>query len=178
VIVGIGSACLIYLLWQILIFTSLDPKELATCLREGKSIIYALQKNSTNRLLAPVIAGFSFCAISTSLLGVALSLIDFIRDGFSLIGRRCSRFKAIVLACFLPITLCFFDPAIFYKALGWAGGFGESYLNGVLPILLLYAYKKYAQPKEKIWQSKSLLFFLLTTAFAVMAIELYHSFFL
>jgi tyrosine-specific transport protein len=43
------------------------------------------------------------------------------------------------LAVFLPpFFLSLLDPSIFVTALGFAGGFGEAFLNGLLPVAFVW----------------------------------------
>lgn len=179
VIIGSAIAFFIYTLWQTLIITSVDPALMQECLKEGRSLISALASSTHSTLLMPTVAAFSFCAISTSVLGVGLSLVDFIKDGFHMRDIKAPRVLYILLAFIPPILLCFMDPAIFYKALGWAGGFGESYLNAILPIALVWVSRYFIQEPieyESVGK-KPALSALMVLAFCVMAIEIANSFF-
>jgi tyrosine-specific transport protein len=73
------------------------------------------------------------------MLGVALSLVDFLGDGLKMNREKKSNRYFLVFLTFFPPFLCvIFDPTIFDRALGIAGGFGEAFLNGLLPVLLVW----------------------------------------
>jgi len=77
--------------------------------------------------------------VITSMLGVAFSLLDFLADGFKVKPVKYGvRFLLSLLVFLPPCILSIVDPSIFVKAIGFAGGFGEAFLNGLLPVALVW----------------------------------------
>lgn len=82
---------------------------------------------------------FSFFAISTSFIGIGMGLVDFLIDGFKLNNKKNLRPYFVILAVLPAWILSFSCPRIFYLALDWSGGFGDSVLNGIIPALLVWS---------------------------------------
>jgi tyrosine-specific transport protein len=78
----------------------------------------------------------SICAV-TSFLGVALSLTDFIADGFQYKKQGLEGIKVYMLTFLPPFLIVLFAPGIFIKALSYAG-FCCIFLLILLPIIMLY----------------------------------------
>ena len=76
-------------------------------------------------------------AIITSTIGVAFSLVDFLGDGFKVKRTGIIRIALTLLTFAPPLIFALIDPTIFDKALSLAGGFGEAFLNGFLPVWLV-----------------------------------------
>ena len=163
--------CLIYSAWQWLIIGSL-PREF---------LIEAAQKS------APLIAPFSHLAtigelfalfaIVTSTLGVAFSMVDFFGDGLKIRERKgCKRLSLTLLTFLPPCILAAFNPGIFKTALGVAGGIGEAFLNGLLPIALLWIgkYSQKLKGNSSYLESKGGLLLLASYALLVIGIEIYE----
>ncbi len=177
IVIGTSITLIVYLIWQGFILSNVKPEVIAETLKEGKNPIHALQRMAPGAKILTFATYFSFCALATSVLGVGLSLVDFIRDGFSLRKKNISRISLIFLAFLPPLFLCLTDPTIFYTALGWAGGFGESFLNGMLPILLVWT-GRYVMNEAGIYKApgeKVMLSLLFVAALGVMLIEILDS---
>lgn len=137
IICGTTVALMIYLLWQWLIIGSIPQEMILKALEAGQPVTQALQAITGNGWIYPAGRFFAFFALATSVLGVAFSMVDFLRDGLKV--ERCSRVTLVMLT-FIPPGICAaVNPTIFQKALGLAGGFGEAFLNGLLPVLLIWA---------------------------------------
>jgi tyrosine-specific transport protein len=65
-------------------------------------------------------------------------LVDFLADGFRRKPVGFFRIKLTILIFMIPLIFSYCYPAIFEKALGLAGGYGEAFLNGLLPISVYY----------------------------------------
>jgi tyrosine-specific transport protein len=135
IILGTSIPFLFYLTWQWLIMGTVSSDALMQARASGQPATEALHTGSSLYLFGQY---FAFFAIITSMLGVAFSLVDFLGDGAKLSGKKVSR-NFLVFATFFPPFLCVvFDPNLFDKALGVAGGFGEAFLNGFLPVMLVW----------------------------------------
>ena len=80
---------------------------------------------------------FSFCAIATSIIGVLLSLKDFIADGFKVEKNKYNNIL-LLLACILPpLGIIYIWPSMFTLALGY-GGIFIAILYGILPPIMAW----------------------------------------
>lgn len=129
---------LAYALWQWLVIGVVSEEALRDASHNGTPIGHLLL-TLTNPWVGRLALFFSFFAIVTSLLGVGMSMVDFLGDGLKIQKREGWRRLALCATVFLPPA--FFaleDPKLFLDALAYAGGFGEAILNGLLPIGMVW----------------------------------------
>ncbi|MDR3624983.1 MAG: aromatic amino acid transport family protein [Chlamydiales bacterium] len=174
-IIGTTLALLIYLVWQYLVIGSIDAKALTHAMKSGQTTISALQEATNRPSLYLFGRWFGMLALLTSLLGVSLSMCDFFADGFRHISVHLNRFWLCCITFIPPLVFTLFNPAVFTKALGIAGGIGESILNGLLPVALIWVSKYILQNQTKAHSfHKLLLCFLFILGIAVIGIEIYN----
>src|SRR5262249_6803917 len=132
---------LIYTLWE-LVALGILPVEGRFGIREGY-----LEGSNGATLLADYLKSpsiswiarlFSIFAIVTSFLGVALSLNDFLADGFKIKKDRKGKILLYALTFLPPLFVVLYEPSIFISALIYAGAFGVVLLLGILPILMVW----------------------------------------
>ena len=138
IIFGTTLALAVYLLWQWLIIGSIPKEMIRQALDAGVPVTQALQTVTGNPWVYSLGKFFAFFALTTSLLGVAFSMVDFLGDGLKLKGGGLNRLLLVMLTFVPPGVCAAINPTIFQKALGIAGGFGEAFLNGLLPVLLVW----------------------------------------
>jgi len=168
---------IVYIVWQWLIIGALPQLVIAGTLKSGLPITSAFQFVTGERYFAHVARFFAFFAIVTSTLGVSFSMVDFLGDGFKVVHRTGWKRIALTLLTFTPpLILAALNPGIFTTALGIAGGFGEAFLNGLLPIGLLWVGKYSCNLKADLkWlENKGVLSFLIVYSLFVIVIEAYH----
>ncbi len=134
-----GCFCvfLIYALWQCVILGAVPENILHAAKNEPPSyLISYLQQKGT--IWGYLLSFFAFFAIVTSFFGVSISMMDFLGEalGKKQIGK--DRFLIASLTLAPPLMVSAVDPRIFIRALELAGGFGESILNGILPVLFVF----------------------------------------
>jgi tyrosine-specific transport protein len=81
---------------------------------------------------------FAFFAIATSFLGIALGLFDFLADGLKIKKEGMGK---VILALLIAVPTMVFATQferIFILALETSGGFGDSILNGLIPVLMVW----------------------------------------
>ena len=130
---------IIYWVWQWLIIGTVPQEILAQTLEDGSSVVFALHAATGKNHFVLIGKFFAFFAIVTSMLGVSFSIVDFLGDGFKVACRiGWKRIGLTILTFAPPLILTQLNPNIFITILGVAGGFGETFLNGLLPIGLLW----------------------------------------
>ena len=167
----------VYLVWQWLIIGAIPQEVIAETLESGTPITAAFESVTGEKYFALVGRFFAFFAIVTSTLGVSFSMVDFLGDGFSVEKRSGWRRIGLTLLTFAPpLVLAGLNPKVFTTALGVAGGFGEAFLNGLLPIGLLWVGKYSCKLKADLkWlENKGVLIFLAAYALFVIFLEIYH----
>lgn len=98
--------------------------------------------------IAIIVGLFSFFALVTSFFGVALSLYDFLADGFRI--KKTIKGKALLLLLMFmpPLLFSLFYPSGFVAALGYAGVF-VAILYGLLPALMVWHGRYIERKKER-----------------------------
>jgi tyrosine-specific transport protein len=147
VIGGSLLALLIYFLWNILIIGIVPFNGdfgLLYSYKNGIEASVVLQENLGSSLLTVFTHTFAFFAIITSFLAQALSLMHFIADGLKVQLKWKTKWWLCLLTLFPPTLFSLLFPGIFYKALGFAGGFCAVILFGVFPVIMIWIgrYKK------------------------------------
>ena len=97
-------------------------------------------------------------------------------NGFKKEAKGKNRLWLTLLTFAPPMAISITYPLIFEKALSIAGGFGETILNGLLPIALVYAGVYYHRQKgyETLKGGRALLTLLTAFAALVIGIEALH----
>ncbi|CRX39357.1 amino acid permease [Estrella lausannensis] len=138
VIVGTTIPFIVYTLWQLLIIGAVPVEHISQI--QGLQVrSWELLGLATDSVLLKALGkAFAFFAIVTSLLGVALSMVDFLGDGLKVKRSGLTR-VFLTMAVFIPPTIFASTyPGIFVEAIGVAGGIGEAILNGIMPVLMVY----------------------------------------
>ncbi len=134
IFIGTLIPFIVYLFWQWLILGAVGQIKIMEAAEQGLSVTYALKTITKNPYVLILGQCFAFTAIVTSILGVSFSLVDFLADGLKKKPVGLLRVALTILIFAIPMFLSYWDPMIFEKALGLAGGYGEAFLNGLLPI--------------------------------------------
>lgn len=98
--------------------------------------------------IAIIVGLFSFFALVTSFFGVALSLYDFLADGFKIKKTVKGRVLLLVLMFTPPLLFALFYPGGFVLALGYAGVF-VAILYGLLPTFMVWHGRYIEKKKER-----------------------------
>lgn len=131
-IIGSGIPLGIYIIWQTLVLGVIPLPELVASFRKGDPASVPLAEWTGIPWVAQGARFFSFFAIVTSFLGVALALSDFITDGFKLKKDRPGRWIAWGLTFLPPLFFVFAWKRGFYIALEHAGAL-VAILLGIIP---------------------------------------------
>ncbi len=138
---GSGIPLVIYLIWEYTIL-GIIPVEgdagFRQALEQGDMATKVLRAAVGSNWVVTLAEAFGFFAVVTSLLGVALSFVDFLSDGLKI--NRDSRGRAILCALTLipPYIIGITYPGVFLHALNYAGAFGAVILFGIIPAIMAW----------------------------------------
>lgn len=138
---GTTITLIVYALWQWLIL-GIVPVEgqhgLAEALRLGVPPTQFVREHVNGIWIYQVAEFFAFFAIATSFLGIALGLFDFLSDGLKIPERGWGKLflGALVAVPVLIFALKF--ERVFVVAMESSGGFGDSILNGLIPVMMVW----------------------------------------
>lgn len=144
-IIGSLIPLVIYLIWEWLILGIVPIAEFEKALDHGEMATQALKTVVGFSWITDVAQIFAFFAIVTSLLGVALSFVDFLSDGLSIKKSPQGKVLLIALVLLPPLFFALMYPEIFLIALTYAGGFGAVILFGILPALMVWKGRYYSK---------------------------------
>lgn len=176
IIIGTSIPFIVYSFWQWMIIGSISEEGIRLAAERGVPINNILEQVTGNRFVGLLAAYFGFFAIVTSLLGVALSMLDFLADGCKVKKEGWNR---VLLACavFLPPAIfAARNPDIFIEAIGYAGGFGEAILNGIFPIAMVWVgrYRMNLPSAFRLPGGRPMLIFLFLCTLLIIALEIEH----
>ncbi len=142
IIGGTLLAFLIYALWQMLIL-GIIPVEgdfgLRQALCNNHPATLYLSEHVGVGILSKVAEFFSFFAITTSFLGITMGLFDFLSDGLKIPKKGLGK---VFLGALIALPTLFFVAKFenaFIAALDISGGLGDSLLNGMIPVLMVWS---------------------------------------
>lgn len=174
---GTLSAFLIYGIWELVAFGTLGLEGLAAAEKSHLSLTEALKEKVARPEISLFSAAFGFFALVTSLLGVGISIVDFLGDGLKISNRTgWRRIFLTLLALAPPFIFSRIHPALFQDLLGVAGGFGEAFLNGLLPISIVWV-GRYHLKLSSSWRlpgGKITLILLTVITFGVILLECFQ----
>ncbi len=141
IIGGTGLSFLVYIIWQALIL-GIVPVEGSNGLKQalllGEPATVFLNEHVHGIWVVAIAEYFAFFAIVTSFLGIGMGLFDFLRDGLKLPDQGWGKIW-IGLLMALPIwfVATYYDR-IFLLALDATGGYGDTILNGIFPVMMVW----------------------------------------
>ncbi len=171
----------VYLLWQLLVmgvvpvYGEHSLTEAAT--QGGLQVTAFLEQILESRWVGISVRTFAFFAIVTSLLGVSLSLSDFLADGLNIRKTQLGKFFLVLLTFIPPLLFALFYPRGFIMALKYAGIF-VVILLALLPALMAW-FERYRVKEESSFQvpgGKPLLIGTVTLSLFLLVIEVFGSY--
>lgn len=137
IIAGSLAPLFIYLLWQVVtlgviptITTSAEEQNVASFI----SHLNQATQNSTIEYFSNI---FAFFGVSTSFLGVAIGLFDYIAESLKKENTKSQRFQTALLTFLPPLFFALFYPNGFIMALGYAA-IALSILAVIMPAAVAY----------------------------------------
>lgn len=138
---GTFIAFLIYAIWLALILGIVPvsgSSGLAEALAQGVPATQFLHDHVEGYYVAQIAEFFAFFAIVTSFLGMALGLFDFLADGFHIPKKGWGNVLLGLLIVVPTLIFAVRFERIFLLALDATGGFGDTILNGMIPVLMVW----------------------------------------
>lgn len=147
IILGSAIPLIGYIIWEWIILGVIPPSEFTIAMQEGNMVTHTLKTVVGKAWIVDVMEYFAFFAIITSFIGVALSFVDFLADGFQIKKDRLGKLIVTSLALVPPLFFSLLYPKLFIQAVNYAGGFGAVILFGVLPALMAWV----GRYRKKLW---------------------------
>lgn len=148
---GTTLTFIVYLVWQFLVL-GIVPAEgengLIAAVQNGDSAIKYIKIASGDIWVSTVAEFFAFFGIVTSFLGIALGLVDFLADGLHLSKKGWGKLTLGGLVIIPTLFSAIYFEKIFLLALDATGGFGDTILNGIIPVLMLIVGRFYRKKEE------------------------------
>lgn len=141
VIGGTSITFLVYAIWQLMML-GIVPVEgkngLAQALINGEPATRFINEHVDSSFVSTIAHYFAFFAVVTSFLGIALGLFDFLSDGLKI--KKVGVGNVILGFLIVVPTLIFATQfeRIFITALDSSGGYGDTILNGLIPIMMIW----------------------------------------
>lgn len=177
IVIGTTLPLIIYILW-IWVVQGVLPLEGEHGLRAvmasgqpGSQIPIALFYQVGSHWVATSVGVFTFCALISSFVGVALSLFDFFSDALHLSKDRRGRFISLLLVFILPMIFSIAYPAGFIMALQYASIFAVILLV-IYPVLMVWSGRYHLKlDGYRVWGGKPLLIIILLFGLLVLGVE-------
>ncbi len=141
VIAGTTTTLIVYLIWQWMVLGIVPitgPNSLIKALEIGEPVTQFLREHVQSNWVSISAEYFAFFALVTSFLGIALGLFDFLSDGLHIPNKGKGRITLSLLIIIPTFIFAAYFERIFLVALDTSGGFGDSILNGIMPVLMVW----------------------------------------
>lgn len=141
VIVGTIISFIVYALWQFVIFGGIPltgEVGLLEAFKAGQPASFCLTKITHSVIIPKASALFALLALVTSFFGIGIGLFDFLGDGLKIPRHGKGAITLGLLVLLPPLFFAISFERIFIMALDISGGFGDTLLNGVIPLVMLW----------------------------------------
>lgn len=153
IIGGTTIALVIYSLWQVIIL-GIVPVEgadgLSQAFAKGEPITQFLHKHVDGVWIAWLAEYFAFFAIATSFLGMGLGLFDFLADALHIKKTKWGRIRLALLVAVPTLIFALKFERVFLTALDATGGYGDTILNGLIPVAMVWVGRYHWKRMDKI----------------------------
>lgn len=163
IIIGSFAPLLIYIVWLAVTMGAIPLT--------GEDSLLAIKNADNPQILLPKILAkisqapqinlfanwFSISALLTSLLGISISLFDFLQDGLKLSQNNANKILIALITFVPPLVFIKFFPSAFTFALSF-GGIFVAILLGILPTIMVWRarYTLKIEPLQKAFFGKKL----------------------
>lgn len=115
--IGTSIPLALYVIWELLVL-GIAPLEgpggLLDAMQQGHSAVAPLQAALHNTTVSAIAAIFSFFAMTTSFVGIAIAFFDFWADGLKWEKKGLKRTWLLALVFVVPLAFVLIDPTIFF----------------------------------------------------------------
>jgi tyrosine-specific transport protein len=176
IFIGSVIPLFVYLAYEIVVL-GIVPFEgemgLKYALSKGMSSTEVLYYHTQSSLLAPIVDSFAFLSLVTSFIGIGFGLVGFLRDLFSLREDARTLFGITLLIILPTLFLSYTIPNAFLTALDLTGGYGDTWLSGLIPISMCWVGRYFQKIEEgsSLLMKKSILLLLGSFSFYVIYIQ-------
>lgn len=176
VVLGTTIPFAVYAIWQWIVLGTVPIHELNEAYAMGKGAIEPMRHFVQSKYLLIFSEFFAFFALVTSYLAIGLGTYDFIAD---MTGIKKEGLGKICLGAIVVLPSLFFAlvyAKAFLVALGLTGGFGDSILNGLMPISMVWVgrYKRRLEGPFQLFGGKRLLILLALFALTVLGVQIWE----
>lgn len=177
IVIGITIPLIFYMIWIFCTFciVPLYGKDSLASVQGGSvgNFIQMIIDITKSKPVAFFINGFSNIAMTTSFLGVALGLFDFMADSLSRTDCYKGRFQTILVTLIPPLFFAIFFPDGFLLALGYAGVF-VAILLVILPAMMVYRLRKNKNLHSpyRVFGNNFMLFFVMFIGLIIIATQI------
>lgn len=156
IIGGTSLTFIVYFIWLLMVFGTVPyegPHGLQAALVSDIPATECLHYAIQNPILSYVAQFFAFFALTTSFLGIGYALLDFLADGIGIskVGKGNLVLNLLIAVPTLIFALYF--QRAFITALELSGGIGDSLINGLIPVLIIWT-GRYKLAKQGDYQVK------------------------
>lgn len=178
IILGTTIPFFVYLLWQAVVLGIVPVQGLIDAFTDGHAATEPLRDVLTSPYLMHFADAFAFFAIATSYLGIGLSLYDFLSDSLKIPKKGLGKILLSVLVAAPSLFFAAVYPRAFLVALEVTGGYGDTILNGLIPISMIWVgrYVKKLKGPLRIWGEKRALIVMALFALLVIGIQTFNFF--
>jgi len=175
IILGSVIPLIVYVVWQAIILGIVPLNGeggFLGAIDQGEMATRALRKAAGSPLIVEAADYFSFFAIITSLLSVALSFVDFLADGLNIKKSPKGKIALCSLVLLPPWFLATRYTTIFLSALTYAG-IGAMVLFGIMPALMVWVgrYKMNMEGRHLVKGGRASLIIIITVSLMVIALK-------
>ncbi|MDJ0652390.1 MAG: aromatic amino acid transport family protein [Simkaniaceae bacterium] len=128
----------IYVIWEVVTLGVLPIGEIVHSYTIDVDASQALRTYLGSNLIGYSAQSLAFCSILTSFLAQALSLTNFLSDGFKSKPKERENIGICFLALIPPLAFSILFPGLFFQALNFAGGICAVILFGIFPALMTW----------------------------------------
>lgn len=175
IVIGSLIPFVMYVSWQLLAM-GIIPVEgecsLTKAHQLGLQATFYLKTLIGNSWVTTAARSFALFAIITSLLGISLSLTDFLSDGLKVKKNHLGKLVLVLMAFLPPLFFAIFYPKGFIVALKYAG-ICVVVLLAILPTLMAWKGRKEKKGKSefRVFGGKSVLATWIVLSFVLLAVE-------
>ena len=181
ILIGSVIPILMYLLWEAVIMGNIPVTGENGLLQIGLNdhpeidLPKALDQRLQSTLITQAATGFSIFALLSSLIGVTLSIFDFLADGLKISKHWLQKLILCGFVFVPPLVILALFPKGFTQVLGFAGIF-VAILLGILPAMMAWRvrYSLHLPAQSPWFGGKALLIITMLFFTAIITIEVWH----